>query len=429
MLVLTNCTFDGIVYHPYRVMEECLKIKPDLIFHWDEAWFAYAGFSPTYRRRTAMDAARRLRERLKAKRRGEAPEDPLPENARVRVYATQSTHKTLTSLRQGSMIHVADQDFHEVEESYREAYMTHTSTSPNYQILASLDLGRRQAELEGFELVSKQVELALQLREQIAAHPLLNRWFRCLSPKDLIPEEHRPSGIEAYYDREKGWTPMVESWEQDEFALDPTRLTLYVGKTGVDGDTFKKRHLMERHGIQVNKTSRNSVLFMTNIGTTRSSVAHLIDSLIKIADEFDQAADEESGAERRARERRIRSLTEELPPLPDFSAFHSSFRGNGTPEGRMREAYFMAMDDENCDHVRLDDRQLDADLAAGREIVSAAFVTPYPPGFPILVPGEVIEQDILTYMRALDTKEIHGYRGDLGLRVFRDGVLQKGEHR
>ena len=63
---------------------------------------------------------------------------PDPDTARVRVYATQSTHKTLTSLRQGSMIHVFDQDFSQrVEETFHEAYMTHTSTSPNYQILAS----------------------------------------------------------------------------------------------------------------------------------------------------------------------------------------------------------------------------------------------------------------------------------------------------
>jgi arginine decarboxylase len=79
---------------------------------------------------------------------------PDPARARVRAYSTQSTHKTLTSLRQGSMIHVHDQDFaQKVAESFHEAYMTHTSTSPNYQILASLDLGRRQAALEGYELV------------------------------------------------------------------------------------------------------------------------------------------------------------------------------------------------------------------------------------------------------------------------------------
>ena len=169
LLMLTNCTFDGIVYDVERGMEECLAIKPDLVFLWDEAWFAFARFRPVYRSRTAMRAARTVAERLRRPEyRAEyerhatqlAGDDAslleqrlLPDPARVRVYATQSTHKTLTSLRQGSMIHVHDQDFaQKVEESFHEAYMTHTSTSPNYQILASFDIGRRQASLEGSSL-------------------------------------------------------------------------------------------------------------------------------------------------------------------------------------------------------------------------------------------------------------------------------------
>ena len=64
MMSLTNCTFDGIVYDVQRVMEECLAIKPDLVFLWDEAWFAFARFHPVYRNRTAMASAAALRERL-----------------------------------------------------------------------------------------------------------------------------------------------------------------------------------------------------------------------------------------------------------------------------------------------------------------------------------------------------------------------------
>lgn len=64
MISLTNCTFDGIVYDTERVMEECLAIKPDLVFLWDEAWFAFARFHPVYRKRTAMASARSLRDKL-----------------------------------------------------------------------------------------------------------------------------------------------------------------------------------------------------------------------------------------------------------------------------------------------------------------------------------------------------------------------------
>jgi arginine decarboxylase len=65
MLLLTNCTFDGLVYNVERVMEECLAIKPDLVFLWDEAWWAFARFGPTYRQRTAMNTANTLRVKLK----------------------------------------------------------------------------------------------------------------------------------------------------------------------------------------------------------------------------------------------------------------------------------------------------------------------------------------------------------------------------
>src|SRR5207237_1545616 len=210
MLLLTNCTFDGIIYNVERVMEACLAIKPDLIFLWDEAWFAFARFHPAYRKRTAMHVAQKLKQRYASseyreryqRRKAELAKDgadpemifgtamPDPDLVRIRVYATQLTHKTLTSLRQGSMIHVHDQDFRgNVEHSFHEAYMTHTSTSPNYQILASLDIGRRQVELEGYELVQKQIEMAMALRERIKTHSLLIQWFNFLSMRDLIPAD------------------------------------------------------------------------------------------------------------------------------------------------------------------------------------------------------------------------------------------------
>lgn len=450
MLLLTNCTFDGIVYNVERVMEECLAIKPDLVFLWDEAWFAFAAFTPTYRNRTAMHNARKLRRRYASaeyrdeyeKYREKAdqldPNDeqgwldlrlmPDPDKVRIRAYATQSTHKTLTSLRQGSMIHVYDQDFRQkVEEAFHEAYMTHTSTSPNYQILASLDVGRRQVELEGFELVQKQIELAMSLREEVASNELLQRYFRFLVAGDLIPEEYRPSKIERYYDPEEGWHAMEEAWATDDFVVDPTRLTLYLGKTGVDGDTFKNKYLMDKYGIQINKTSRNTVLFMTNIGTTRSSVAYLIGVLVKIARELEWRQEEMSAVERRIHEGKIHSYSVDLPPLPDFSRFHPAFlpgSKHGTPEGDLRSAYFLAYDDSVCEYLRIDDGSIEEQMLAGRDVVSTGFVIPYPPGFPILVPGQVVSEEILDFMRALDVKEIHGYRPELGLRVFKESAMQ-----
>lgn len=442
MLLLTNCTFDGLVYNVQRVMEECLAIKPDLVFLWDEAWFAFARFNPTYRQRTGMRTANDLRKRLRTDEHRAAYEAQqkvlanasdaewldtrliAPPDARVRVYATQSTHKTLTSLRQGSMIHVNDQDFKgEVEQSFHEAYMTHTSTSPNYQIIASLDVGRRQVELEGFEFVQRQIEAAMALRRAITSHPLLQKYFKVLTAGDMIPEQHRQSGVTSYYDNEQGWTDMWDCWQQDDFVLDATRVTLAVGGTGWDGDTFKNAVLMDKYGIQINKTSRNTVLFMTNIGTTRSSVAYLIEVLVEIARELDDLLDDASKMEKLSFDKRVKNLTENYPPLPDFSRFHNSFRpDNVTPEGDIRSAYYLSYDEKNCDYLELDGSLKEA-MDAGQEVVSASFVIPYPPGFPILVPGQVISQEILAFMRALDVNEIHGYRPDLGLRVFTPEAL------
>jgi arginine decarboxylase len=445
MLMLTNSTFDGIVYDVQRVMRECLAIKPDLIFLWDEAWFAFARFHPVYRPRTAMRAARTLIEKLRlpsyrekysryAERLAEErPSDealldremlPDPARARVRVYATQSTHKTLTSLRQGSMIHVYDQDFSQkAEDTFREAYMAHTSTSPNYQILASLDLGRRQGALEGFELVQKQVENAMRLRDAIDYHPLLSKYVRCLITADMIPEEFRPSGVDQPL--RSGLLTMHQVWKQDEFVLDPCRITLYIGLTGVDGDTFKRDHLMDRYGVQINKTSRNTVLFMTNIGTTRSSVAYLIEVLVTLVRELVDHVTDMSPRQRADHEQKVLSLTNPAAPLPNFSGFHPSFRPGAavdTPEGDLRRAFYVAYDDALCEYLTLDEVQ--ERLDAGTEVVSATFITPYPPGFPVLVPGQLFSQEIMAFMRTLDTKEVHGLRPDLGYRVFLDKAME-----
>jgi len=446
MVLLTNCTFDGIVYDVGRVMEECLAIKPDLVFLWDEAWFAFARFHPVYRPRTAMRAARTLietlrlpeyRERYDAQAEQIGPIDaaddgtllkrrliPDPARARVRVYSTQSTHKTLTSLRQGSMIHVTDQDFSQkVEETFHEAYMTHTSTSPNYQILASLDLGRRQAALEGFELVQKQVENAMRLRDAVDHHPLLSKYMRCLTTKDLIPAQYRSSGIDQPL--RSGLPNMIKAWDCDEFVLDPSRVTIFIGATGIDGDQFKRGHLMDRYGVQINKTSRNTVLFMTTIGTTRSSVAYLIEVLVTIARELEAQLADMSPNERAAHERQVLRLTAPSAPLPDFSGFHPSFSGaNGqpSPEGDVRRAFYLSYNDSYCEYLKPE--EVEQRVENGEQVVSTTYVTPYPPGYPVLVPGQVFSPEILAFMRSLDTPEVHGYRADLGYRVYVDKALE-----
>ncbi|MEN2282103.1 aminotransferase class I/II-fold pyridoxal phosphate-dependent enzyme [Algoriphagus sp. SE2] len=438
MLLLTNCTFDGMVYNVQRVMEAVLAIKPDMIFLWDEAWFAFAGFTYTYKQRTGMFSAKKLhtkyqseeyrkeyQKHIKSLKTDESSSLPDPDKVRIRVFATQSTHKTLSSFRQGSMIHIWDEDFRKkAENTFLEAYMTHTSTSPNYQMLASLDVGRRQTQFEGYEMVERSIELAMVLRAKVVVNPLLSKYFDVLTVKDFIPDQYRDSGLKEYFDTAVGWNRMEEAWEKDEFMLDPTKITLFIGRTGIDGDTFKNKYLMDKYNIQINKTSRNTVLFMTNIGTTRGSVAYLTKVLLEIAADLDKHFESLNKREKEIADAHIQSLTKDVPPLPDFSRFHSSFLAvPGVPGGNLRAAYFLAYSEDNCEYISMIDCKLA--IEEGKELVASSFVIPYPPGFPVLVPGQVVSEEIIRFMLALDVSEIHGYRADLGLRVFKDSVLNR----
>jgi arginine decarboxylase len=445
---LTNCTFDGHMYNTARVMEECLAIKPDLIFLWDEAWFGFARFNPFHRRRTAMGAAAALTARYRdpAYRReydafaaGTGAIDPRnpalldrhllpdPDQVRIRVYQTNSTHKSMSALRQGSMILVWDEDFHHVEGAFEEAFFTHTSTSPNLQIIASLDVARRQMELEGYELTMRATELALKIRREVNGHPLIGKYFRIATPEDMIPAEFRGSGIKDYGRPHATWKDVLDAWNNDEFALDPTRLTVICGAAGFDGTQFKNL-LADRFDVQINKTSRNSVLVQTNINNTRSDAALLIKVLADLAREIDRRLAQGGAAEQAVFAARVTSLMTDVPDLPNFSRFHDNLRDNpkgACNEGHMRAAFFLAYDDANCELVKLASREIDDRLASGPELVSANFVIPYPPGFPIMVPGQVITAETIAFMRKLDVKEIHGYHAARGLKLLRPDILAR----
>ncbi len=208
--------------------------------------------------------------------------------------------------------------------------------------------------------------------------------------------------------------------------LDATRVTLFVGKTGMNGYDFREKILMDRFGIQINKTSINSVLLIFTIGVTWSSVHYLLDVLRRVATDFDRSENAASAADRALHQRRVEEITQDLPHLPDFSEFDIAFRPvDACTFGDMRAAFYAGYEESDREHVLIG--MAGRRLAEGKTLVSTTFVVPYPPGFPVLVPGQVVSKEILYFLAQLDVKEIHGYNPDLGLSVFTETALARME--
>ncbi len=430
-ITLTNSTFDGVIYDVKRYMMDILAIKPDIIFHWDEAWFSFGYFNPLYQGKTAMSSANALllmqsdvqyREVYDKWRTSvELDEEyilnndlyPDPDQFKVRVYATQSIHKTLTAFRQASMLHTFDVEFS--EDDFYEAYRTHTSTSPNYQIIASLDFARRQMSLEGYAMVKKSLQLAWQLRQQIKSSEHLCRYFKVLDDEQLVPAEYGDQvatneGAAMFYPE------VYRCYRERLFAVDPTRITVDISATGIDGPNFRQM-LMTQYDIQVNKTSHNTILFIVNIGVDDNNIQYLLESLHHITNKLDNSPSITG------HEKYIANLPLTRNYHRKFVAFQSEEKNNFQAV-ELRRAYYAGMKSENITFMPLT-TELMKQVMNDFKLVSAGFITPYPPGFPIIVPGQLITYDILLYLQNIQIKEIHGYHAEQGLKIFSEEFLAR----
>ncbi len=430
-ITLTNSTFDGVIYDVKRYMMEILAIKPDIIFHWDEAWFSFGYFNPLYQGKTAMSASnalglmktdnqyRELYNNWKAQ--ADSSDDfilnnelyPDPDQYIIRAYATHSVHKTLTAFRQASMLHIYDEDF--LEDDFYEAYRTHTSTSPNYQIIASLDFARRQMSLEGYKLVKNSLQLAWKLRNAISNSSNLNRYFKVLGDEHLIPDEYcnhsnTQNSSELFY------TDVYQQHRSQLFSVDPTRVTLDISASGLDGPNFRQM-LMTQYDIQINKTSHNTVLFIINIGADENNIQYLIEALHHIANKLDNSPT-------------LTGNDKYTVNLPLTRNYHHKFiaaqsaKENNFQAVKLRDAYYAGLDKKNTTYTPIN-AELMTQISNGETLVSAGFITPYPPGFPIIVPGQLINFDTLNYLQNIQIKEIHGYHPEQGLKTFTSDYLAR----
>ena len=339
-LILTSCTYDGLRYDLKPIIDRAHQHGIRVII--DEAWYGFARFHPAFRP-TALEAGA--------------------------DYATQSTHKVMSAFSQASMIHVNDVSFN--EHIFRENFNMHTSTSPQYAMIASLDVARKQMIMEGYKLLSRTLALAQELRSQINTTGV----FRVVELDELLPDEVKHDGIQ----------------------LDPTKVTVDISSCGYTVEDLQ-RELFTRFNIQVEKSTFNTLTLLLTIGTTRSKVSRLYDALMRIA-----------------REGRAPRRLYQFPEIPEFT------RLKFLP----RDAYYCGgeaiplLDDKENLNKGLIDR------------VCADQITPYPPGIPVLVPGQLITRQVLDFLvgllRSQKRMELHGILYDGYVPCLR--VLRPSEER
>ncbi len=325
-LILTSCTYDGLRYDLAPIIQAAHARGIKVII--DEAWYGFARFHPEFRP-TALEAGA--------------------------DYATQSTHKVLSAFSQASMIHINDPGFR--EHLFRENFNMHTSTSPQYGLIASLDVARKQAVMEGYKLLSRTLELANEVRNLVNS----TRVFRVLELEDLLPERVRHDGIR----------------------LDPTKVTIDISGCGYTVEDLQKE-LFERYNIQVEKSTFNTLTLLLTIGTTRSKVSRLYDALMRIA-----------------RENRAPRRLVQTPEIPAFTKLRYLPRDAYYCGGELAPVF--------------DDRERVNRKLAGR--ICADQIVPYPPGIPVLVPGQLITARIIGYLGNL----LHSHK-----RMEMHGVVHEG---
>jgi arginine decarboxylase len=426
VLTITQSTYDGIVYN-VETIKEMLDGKIDTL-HFDEAWLPHAAFHEFYK---GMHAIGRDRPRCKESM----------------LFSTQSTHKLLAGLSQASQILVQDSETRQLDRDvFNEAFLMHMSTSPQYAIIASCDVAAAMMEEPGGPaLVEESIMEAIDFRRamrKVDEEWGADWWFKVWGP-DALAEE----GIG---DREDWMLKTGERWHGfGDLApgfnmLDPIKATIITPGLDVDGD-FDERGIpaaivtkyLAEHGVIVEKTGLYSFFIMFTIGITKGRWNTLVTALQQFKDDYDK------------NQPLWRVLPEFVAKYPRYervglrdlcAQIHGIYKANDVArlttemylsnmEPAMRPAdAFAMMAHREIDRVEIDDLE-------GR--VTSVLLTPYPPGIPLLIPGERFNRTIVRYLqyaRAFNDgfpgfeTDIHGLVKDVSngkVRYFVDCVLQR----
>jgi len=423
LAVLTNSTYDGLCYNAELIKDE-LEDAVDIL-HFDEAWYGYAAFHEFYAGRHGMGSKRGF----------ERARHPL-------VFATQSPHKVLAALSQASIILAENSVEQQLDvERFNESFMMHTSTSPHYGIIASIDVATGMMAGEpGRSLVQETLDEALSFRRamQQTAERLDEDqwWFDVWEPEQALDAEQLQAS-DWTLDHQAPWHGFGDMAE-DYALLDPIKVTLLtpgveeqgrLGRTGIPAAVVT-RFLAER-GLVVEKTGLYSFLILFSLGITKGKWSALVSELQEFKRLYDCNAPLELTLPAIARSGHYPGLG-----LQDLCHRLHRFYMQQHMVRVLRQIYTELPEivvrpaDAYQQMVRGQVEMVPVEQLAGR--ISAVMLVPYPPGIPVIMPGERFPSDstaIADYLcvaRSLD-EQFLGFESDIhGLRVVtqRDGGIR-----
>jgi arginine decarboxylase len=389
VLTITQSTYDGVLYNVEEI-KEMLDGKIDTL-HFDEAWLPHATFHDFYGDYHAIGADR-------------------PRCKESMIFSTQSTHKLLAGLSQASQILVQDAVENRLDRDvFNEAYLMHTSTSPQYSIIASCDVAAAMMEAPGgTALVEESIKEALDFRRamrKVDEEWGTDWWFKVWGPTDLSEEgiEEREAWMLKANERWHGFGNLAEGFNM----LDPIKATIITPGLDVDGDFSEEfgipaaivtKYLAE-HGVIVEKTGLYSFFIMFTIGITKGRWNTMVAALQQFKDDYDKnhplwkVLPEFVQKYPRYEHTSLKDLCTQIHDVykaNDVARLTTEmYLSNMVPAMKPTDA-FAKMAHREIDRVPIDDLE-------GR--VTAVLLTPYPPGIPLLIPGERFNKVIVNYLK------------------------------
>jgi len=414
ILAITQSTYDGVLYN-VEVLKETLGSRVETL-HFDEAWLPHATFHPFYKDMHAIGDVNNGRPRSK---------DAM-------IFATHSTHKLLAGISQASQILVQESETTKLDLTrFNEAYLMHTSTSPQYAIIASCDVAAAMMEPPGgTALVEESILEALDFRRamrKVDDEFGKDWWFKVWGPDTLADS--------SIGDRDQWMLKANEEWHgfgnlaPNFNLLDPIKSTIITpgldvsGKFAVNGipASIVTKFLAE-HGVIVEKTGLYSFFIMFTIGITKGRWNTLLTALQQFKDDYDRNVPmwkilpEFVATQPRYERLGLKDLCQQI---------HDMYRENDV--ARLTTEMYLsdmqpAMKPADA-FAKLAKREIDRvpiDELEGR--ITSMLLTPYPPGIPLLIPGERFNKTIVEYLQFARTfnQSFPGFETDIHGLVEQD---------